>query len=94
MNYKQEVMSYIMNGFSSALEVRDHLTEKSVVVNSFLYQGDCFEAFLDTKPVKPFIKISLENILSFEKIKENEYKICYEKGEGLSLIEKKQKINK
>lgn len=65
MSLRQEVMSLIMNGFGTAIEMKTSIEGRSVVVNSFIYQGDYFEAFADFGAIKTVQRIPLLDITDF-----------------------------
>lgn len=90
MSHRQEVMSLIMNGFDSAIEVQTIDGNRTTIntINTFIYQGDYFEAFADFGTIKSVQRIPLINIKDF-RILEDRYEIVYDDWLVINLIKKK-----
>lgn len=78
MGYKQQLMTLIMGGISSEVEVQFPHLKKGYKVEAFIYQGDYFEVIFEQFPLKEKQKIPLEGILNIEVLSEKEYRIDYE----------------
>jgi hypothetical protein len=80
-------MSVIMNGFKKNVVLDNKKEGKRVHVNTFLYQGNHFEAFLSQGLSKDVYIISLNDIVSFEKKDHGYFVIRYGDGNEVRLKE-------